>query len=786
MNKKEFPFHVKVGFKKLFDAYRKRIPSQNGAAKHHMQAVLDMAESNPILEEGFSDLDKLSEHQEHIDFVMLELFPTALQSNEIKFATLPFLDLVIESTDRFKNILKAAGEDYLPQLADFTDDQKYIMACNIILKVYYGYETDFSRPLYYRIPNAKGMMRTYRLLYNADFVSLKPSEEAPKITEEDIAELLDSYDNVALWKEKFPPHSWELNGFVIANMFNVTMDASISDFKTHLLKGEESKLTMHNDFQEVFQSIFQLKELEVGFVDYNAEDDVFETPASKNFESVLLGDKNSESSKKSLCDASHYALFKKKGYYTISNVDRYHEMYPKNVLYKKLKEKEIKSAIFVAITQYNAVLGVLEITSEKVNALNSINANKLDDVMPFLVDAVVRAKQQLDNDLELIIQDECTSIHPSVHWKFRKEAKRYFNLRESGTPAYYRGVVFEDVYPLYGQIDIKESSSARNEATKKDLLLQLKHVRKIIKKISDIEELPVYEQVDFRVTKFLEELKSELQVDSERRVYNFLRTEIIPMFGHLAKKNEDLKKQIDKYYELVDRNTGLTYKHRKDYDETVMLVNKRLASILDKQQVAAQQMYPHYFERFKTDGVEHNLYIGESITKQKSFHKVYLNNLRLWQLQVMCEMENSYYQLRSGLPIQLEVASMILVFNGALSLRFRMDEKRFDVDGTYNARYEVVKKRVDKANIKGTEERVTQPGKITIVYSQKEDEEEYLQYIEFLQHKKQLKDDVEVVSLEDLQGVTGLKAIRVSLLYSKGSSKKEYYTYDELLEELAD
>jgi hypothetical protein len=40
-----------------------------------------------------------------------------------------------------------------------------------------------------------------------------------------------------------------------------------------------------------------------------------------------------------------------------------------------------------------------------------------------------------------------------------------------------------------------------------------------------------------------------------------------------------------------------------------------------------------------------------------------------------------------------------------------MDEKRFDVDGTYNARYEVVKKRIDKANIKGTKERITQKRK---------------------------------------------------------------------------
>src|SRR5690606_21737870 len=145
----------------------------------------------------------------------------------------------------------------------------------------------------------------------------------------------------------------------------------------------------------------------------------------------------------------------------------------------------------------------------------------------------------------------------------------------------------------------------------------------------------------------------------------------------------------------------------------------------------------------KTDGVEHNMYIGESITKIDSFNMIYLYNLRLWQLQVMCEMENEYYQNQNDYPIALDVASMILVFNQPLSIRFRMDEKRFDVDGTYNARYEVVKKRVDKAFIKGTEERITQKGKLTIVYSQKEDEQEYVRYIKFLQSKSILDKDLE-------------------------------------------
>lgn len=125
---------------------------------------------------------------------------------------------------------------------------------------------------------------------------------------------------------------------------------------------------------------------------------------------------------------------------------------------------------------------------------------------------------------------------------------------------------------------------------------------------------------------------------------------------------------------------------------------------------------------------------------------------------------------------------MILVFNGSLSLRFRMDEKRFDVDGTYNARYEVVKKRVDKAHIKGTEDRITEPGKIAIVYSQKEDEEEYLKFLHFLQHRKMIDSEIEILELEDLQGVTGLKALRVKVLYSNNNDKaKEYYTYEDLI-----
>jgi hypothetical protein len=144
--------------------------------------------------------------------------------------------------------------------------------------------------------------------------------------------------------------------------------------------------------------------------------------------------------------------------------------------------------------------------------------------------------------------------------------------------------------------------------------------------------------------------------------------------------------------------------------------------------------------------------------------------MRLWQLQVLAEMEREHYALRTSLSYPLEVASLILVFSSPITIRFRMDEKRFDVDGSYNARYEVVKKRIDKALEKGTTKRITEKGKITIVYSHSQEEKEYKKYIEYLQFQKVLEPSVEFLEVEDLQGVSGLKAIRVKVVLQPTST----------------
>ena len=111
----------------------------------------------------------------------------------------------------------------------------------------------------------------------------------------------------------------------------------------------------------------------------------------------------------------------------------------------------------------------------------------------------------------------------------------------------------------------------------------------------------------------------------------------------------------------------------------------------------------------------------------------------------------------------LETTHLILVQHTPRSIRFRFDEKRFDVDGAYDIRYEIVKKGIDKAVVEGTSDRVTQPGKIAIIYSQSPEGREYRGYIEYLQSRGYLTSEVEELDLGELQGVQGLRALRVAV-----------------------
>lgn len=782
----DLPLKLTISFEEVFMYLEKIAEDESNYLQPSASQLLEEYKNYPILREGFEDFSYLEKYNKEIDKLLDILFPELLQSNEIKAASIPFEFTTFKLSKRFQQILDDSGDGYELRLRNFDESNIYILTCIFILAYHYHVNIDFRRPFYFDIPNTRtGVTKHYRTLFNGDFFKVKPLKNAPKVTEEDVKLLLDNFHNIDIWKEKFPPNSYEFKGFGIMNLFDVTLDQSLSKLKENLLRKDQGGF---EELENSISNLYSSNTIKMGFSTYNSNKDGIQFKNYKEEKSFIqLDDCSTLNCKYFFCDGIINNVFKNKELIAISDIEEYGVNSNYNGFYKVLNSQNIQSVILVPLQLKEDLLGVLELVSTKKYELNSINAYKLKDVIPVFKIAIKRYMEEYENKLESVIQENYTSLHPTVKWKFYEEAEDYLFNIEAGnkTSANLKDIVFENVIPLYGQSDIKGSSIARNNAIQEDLIKQLNLASQVIKKAYRNYKLPIYNDLMHRIDECLNNIKKGLNSGDESTLTDFLQKDIYPVFNHLKNLDSNLNEDISNYMNQIDENLHVVYDKRKMYDESVNFLNEKLANFIDSKQEEAQKMFPHYFERYKTDGIDYNMYIGQSLVKNRTYDPIYLYNLRLWQLQMMCEVEQIAHNLKKTLQHPLEIASLILVHSNPLAIKFRMDEKKFDVDGAYNIRYEIIKKRIDKIHIKNTNERLTQSGKIAIVYSQNKDVTEYKKHIKYLQSNNYLLDTIENVDLEDLQGISGLKALRVDVNYNRNNAENKI-TLNDLMNVIKD
>jgi hypothetical protein len=219
---------------------------------------------------------------------------------------------------------------------------------------------------------------------------------------------------------------------------------------------------------------------------------------------------------------------------------------------------------------------------------------------------------------------------------------------------------------------------------------------------------------------------------------------------------------VDGYERSVDAHLGTVYHRRRQFEQSVQILTERLAGYLDQEAARVQENFPHYFERHRTDGVDYLAYMGASLAEDGRFNPVYSRNMRLWQVMVACGLAWHTERLKDELPVPLDTAQLILVQADPLSIRFRFDEKKFDVDGAYDVRHQILKSRIDKAMVKGGE-RLTQPGQVAIVYAHPSEGQEMMRHLDHLRGEGFLTGQIERLELEDLPGVQGLRALRLAI-----------------------
>eukprot|EP01090_Pellita_catalonica_P016891 TRINITY_DN4982_c0_g3_i7.p1 TRINITY_DN4982_c0_g3~~TRINITY_DN4982_c0_g3_i7.p1 ORF type:complete len:379 (+),score=62.16 TRINITY_DN4982_c0_g3_i7:163-1137(+) len=299
-----------------------------------------------------------------------------------------------------------------------------------------------------------------------------PAEGTPKITEEDIKILLDNFEDINIWKEKFPPKSYIFKGFGIMNLFDVTTDEIISEIRTSLIKKDDNLV---HTLEGIFQRFFGIPDLSLGFSIFETDSNNFSSSHINKEESLVLNYDKDVSCDCIFCNYTLEKLFINNETLAISDVEKYGNQAENKNLYQRLKDKNIGSIILVPIqASTKNSIAIIEFASPRPFELNSINQNKLQDLIPLFKIAVDRFSEEHKNILEATIQENYTSIHPTVKWRFYEAAERFHRESyEAKEKVKIEDIIFPDVHPLYGQSDIKGSSVARNAAIKEDLITQL-------------------------------------------------------------------------------------------------------------------------------------------------------------------------------------------------------------------------------------------------------------------------------------------------------------------------
>ncbi|MBC7398785.1 MAG: hypothetical protein H7289_02480 [Mucilaginibacter sp.] len=754
-----------LSFKPFVNYLEKRVKNEKTIKAEFYQLVLNKFKQYPLLKTDHIDPKEAANYPGILELVYTILSPTIEDEKELIWAlTTPTRSKVIFSTDAFSGLVTQQSK--LKKSDRITDNDFRQIQLNfvyrLILQRLYNFPAEVNGDAVYALPDAKTkLIKYYSVHVDSRFIDIIHSQTLPDISPEIIEPFIYEGADTALLKYIIPLDMFTLQGFSIITMEDVTADHSIETIRLALINAGHNDL--YNDVINSLKTLAGNPAINFGLLPF------LRVNGGLIFDTIECG--NSLLVKKLRGKTETHDDFNK---FISTYVEKPEAMFFNTLSEKKiaqypflkaLKKAGITSLAILPVFYNKHLAGILEIHSTQKIVFYEKLLSRMQTAIPLISQLLHNTAEQLNEQLEEVIKTKFTTLQPSVQWKFNDAAWQYLLTGQKKEKPEMQIVSFHDVYPLYGAIDIRDSTIYHNEALKNDVEM-LKAI--LTRLVHDFKGVVSNKRLTATLTNkyaaWLKKIKGFEKANDETLLKEYLHHVVSPYLSALKSKYPATQKLIKVYEDAIGEN-GEVYKQRRNLELSVKMINRTLSNYFDQAHARLQKIYPCYFEKFRSDGIEYDIYTGQDITPTVPFNDRHLKDFRHWQLKAMIDVATLTNALQIKMPVLLQTASLIFVHSSRIDICFRNDERRFDVEGYYNIRYEVIKKRIDKVRVKATNERLTQPGKIALVYFNDAEAGEYITLIKEFQKTGILKKDMEFVTLENLQGVTGLKALRVSIIY---------------------
>lgn len=780
-----FPFPIQLNLSLAISNWRKYARANHFFHKEFSDRFEQTIEANPFLLEPIEDVSRLKGLEDFLELLFEPVLPREGWSNVIMAASMPFmLYPVLTATDNFYRLITAEGAQLT--LRDSPPGQELlncrtIGAYRFLLYKYYQVELPFEFPVIsvYTVKGT-GLFRYFKVTGIIDFVGVAKTAPLPRLKKEVLKELAEQPFEFEVWKKLIPPENFLFSGVNLLSLMDVTTEESSARIQRILLgKLEGNEAEQFQILQQELRNLFRLADLRLGLATLQRDGELNFSSTSLLWNSLLL--KEIPGSSVEWVKESLYEKVLQTGREIIIE-DLEKQAKTMGRTEKGLMELGFRNLLLVPLVFDGKPVGILEVSSPKPGGIHGLSILKINHIKPVFANALKYHRDDFENKVEAAMMEHYTAIHPAIQWRFREATIRQLNKKENGNEEVIK---FENVFPFYGSLDVRASSNKRNLAVHRDLLDNLGTAQNALQKAGEILPFSVLGELAHKTEQKLKKLQESFQTGDEPTISEFIRKEINPALEHLHQNYPAASDVLDVYLKYLNPRSGVFTRNQEAYEKALMLTSQTIVSVLEEEEDALQALFPCYFEKYQTDGVEYNIYTGASIAPHRKFVPLYLDNIRLRQLDWTCTIMRKIDELQPHfkkllkeatcstpgtgcgqlppLDTSLEIAPLILAFGNPITLHFRMDEKRLDVEGSYNVRYEIIKKRIDKALILNTNERLTQPGYIAIVYARVQEAIAYRSHIEYLAAQHHIQPDYEDVELEPLQGAEGLKAMRLKV-----------------------
>ncbi len=714
--------------------------------------------------------ENISNYSEILELIYISL--TQLMDDETEKLWglgIPMKPILFYGTDGIYNIMLDKTQKQKIKILEKTTEEemkiKFEIIYSFVLKKMFGCHRERpSEIIHTVIDRETSMPKYYKISFDKRFIKVHAKGKLPDIDGQRFSDYLDEKERMDKLRELIPINMFSFEGMSVITLTDVTAEHAIENIKNTIINQQLHTLT-DDYYENIIQSLKALagcSEVEFGMMPVLKVNDklIFDEENCLRSKLVDTARKYGVEQQMYMTVADYYFKNPKLLYFeTITEEDE-----KKQVFLKALKQSGVASYALLPVFYNNQVAGVLEVHATKEGLLGPELLGRLSPAMPFIAQLLQSNVDRFNAGIENVIKDKFTSLQPSVQWKFKEAALHYMQQphNQNGKQEIEQ-IIFKNVYPLYGAIDIRNSSIERNNATKDDLQYQLRLLLQTLDDIKKDYPFGLIDEMIYKAKKWQTVLQFAPTPSEEYKLNNFLEAETIPFLDHIKLTRPNNGAAINKYMESLDTVTGQSHENRRNLEASMQLINRSIITYLDRANADLQQSYPFYFEKFRTDGIEYDIYIGQSISPGRPFDAIYLKNLRLWQLQSMAAIYKMALGLQPQMQKELYITQLIFINADTIDISFRNDEKKFDVEGAYNIRYQLIKKRIDKVHIKDSGERLTQPGKIALIYFNNKEAKEYKEYIQYLQEQNVFTNDLEELELEELQGVNGLKALRITV-----------------------